>query len=109
MNQTITELSRLPVTNKQIADFCQRWQITELALFGSVLRGDFRQDSDVDVLVTFAPEAHHSLFDFVRAQQELEDLFGRKVDLVEKDSITNPFRRRTILNSYQTIYAADRT
>jgi len=52
---------KLVVPIDRIAEFCRRWKITELALFGSVLRDDFRPDSDVDVLVTFAPDAPWSL------------------------------------------------
>ena len=94
---------------KEIADFCQRWQITELALFGSVLRNDFRPDSDIDVLVMFAPDVHWSLFDFVRMQRELTAMFGREVDLVERDAVIeghNAMRRKAILDSAQVIYVA---
>jgi predicted nucleotidyltransferase len=93
----------------KIADFCQRWKITELAFFGSVLRDDFRPDSDIDVLVTFAPNAHRTLFDMVDMQDELESMFGRKVDLLSKRGIErsrNYLRRKAILNSAQIIYAA---
>jgi len=94
---------------KAIADFCRRWQITELALFGSVLRDDFRPDSDIDVLVTFDPDSHWSLFDFVRMQRELTAIFGRDVDLVERDAVIeghNAMRRKAILDSAQVIYVA---
>jgi uncharacterized protein len=93
----------------KIADFCQRWKITEFAFFGSVLRDDFRPDSDIDVLVTFAPNAHRTLFDMVDMQDELEAMFARKVDLVSKRGIErsrNYLRRKAILNSAQIIYAA---
>ena len=93
----------------KIADFCQRWKITEFAFFGSVLRDDFRPDSDIDVLVTFAPNAHRTLFDMVDMQDELEAMFGRKVDLLSKRGIErsrNYLRRKAILNSAQIIYAA---
>jgi len=75
-------------------------------LFGSVLRSDFRPNSDIDLLVTFTPDATWSLFDLIQMQEELEDLFGRPVDLVERDTIRNPFRKRTILGNLQVIYAA---
>ena len=68
---------------EKVVDFCQRWKIIEFALFGSVLSDDFRSDSDVDVLVTFMPDTRYSLFDLVHMQDELEQVFGRKVDLVE--------------------------
>lgn len=93
----------------KITDFCQRWKITEFALFGSVLRDDFRPDSDIDVLVTFAPDAGWTLFNHVDMQDELETLFERKVDLVSKRGIErsrNYIRRKAILSSAQIIYAA---
>lgn len=88
--------------------FCQRWRIQEFALFGSVLRDDFGPDSDIDILVTFASEADWSLLDHVEMQYELEDLFGRKVDLVSRKGIANSqnyIRKQEILNSAQVIYA----
>lgn len=90
----------------QVADFCHRRKITELALFGSALREDFHPDSDIDLLVTFAPEMRYSLFDLVAIRDELTTLFGREVDLVEKAALRNPFRRRHILQNAEVIYAA---
>ena len=90
----------------QIAAFCQKWKITELAVFGSVLRDDFRPESDVDVLVSFTDDAHWSLYDWVDMQEDLKGMFGRDVDLVEKKSLHNPFRRHAILTTKQVIYAA---
>lgn len=95
---------KLEVAEGAIASFCQRWKITEFALFGSILRDDFRQDSDVDVLVSFAPNAKWSLFDIVHMKEELETLFEREVDLVQKDCLRNPFRRYEILSTKQVIY-----
>ena len=86
---------------ERIADFCRRWNIAEFALFGSVLRDDFRPDSDVDVLVSFAPEANWGLVDLVDMQLELSEIFGRNVDLVERSGLQNPFMRREILNSLE--------
>ncbi len=73
---------------------------------GSVLRADFREDSDVDVLVTFEPDAQWSLFDLTTMQQELAEAFGRPVDLVEEAALRNPYRREAILRAKQTLYAA---
>ena len=73
--------------NENLRHFCQKWQITELSLFGSVLRDDFRPDSDIDVLVTFAPNAPWSLLDLVNMEYELADLTGRDIDLLEKQAI----------------------
>jgi uncharacterized protein len=93
------------VPRKQIIKFCRRWQVIEFSLFGSALREDFAQDSDVDVLVRFAPEAKISLFDMAQMQIELEQLFQRSVDLLEKDALRNPYRKREIMNTAQVIYA----
>jgi predicted nucleotidyltransferase len=91
---------------RRIAEFCRLWNITELALFGSALRDDFRPDSDVDVLVTFAPEAPWTLWDLSRMRIELEAIFGRRVDLVEKKALRNPLRRQAILAHQRVLYAA---
>lgn len=96
---------KFEVSQDAIASFCQRWKITEFALFGSILRDDFRQDSDVDVLVSFAPDAKWSLWDIIAMKEELETLFGREVDLVEKVTLKNPFRRYEILSAKEVIYA----
>jgi predicted nucleotidyltransferase len=83
--------------------------VTELALFGSILRDDFRPDSDVDVLVSFAPDAHWSLLDLVEMENELRRIFGRDVDLVERRAIEkseNYIRRKSILQNARVIYAA---
>lgn len=93
---------RLTIPERAIADFCRKWQVTEFALFGSVLRDDFGPDSDVDVLVAFAPEARHSLFDLVHMEDELRGIFGRDVDLVTRRAVergTNAWRRQSILGS----------
>ncbi len=91
-----------------LAGFCQRWKIGELALFGSALREDFRPDSDVDLLVTFEPGARWSLFDLARMQAEMEAMFGRPVDLVERDAVEksgNYIRRKSILRDLEVVYA----
>jgi predicted nucleotidyltransferase len=93
----------------EIAAFCRKWQVIELALFGSALREDFRADSDIDLLATFAPDAPWSLFDFVDMRDELESILGRGVDLIEKAALEespNWLRRRAILMSARTIYVA---
>jgi hypothetical protein len=99
---------KLPISidSKKIEDFCRRWKISELSLFGSVLREDFRPDSDVDVLVTFEPEGGITFDNRVEMLDELAEIFGREVDLVEKDAIRNPFRRHEILTTKEVVYAA---
>jgi predicted nucleotidyltransferase len=97
------------IPQEKIADFCRKWKIVELRLFGSVLREDFRPDSDVDVLATFSPDADWSLLDHVRMEGEASALFGRKVDLVNRKAIErsdNYIRRKAILETAQPYYVA---
>jgi hypothetical protein len=99
----------IPIDMKKIKEFCTRWQITSLEFFGSVLREDFRPDSDIDVLVTFAPESKWSLLDMAQMHIELEEMFERPVDLVERIIIEeshNPIRRNEILSTAKEIYRA---
>jgi|SRR3990172_8433335 hypothetical protein len=102
-------MTRLPIDEKKIADFCRRWKINEFSFFGSVLREDFRPDSDVDILVSFHPKAEWSLWDLAEMKEELEKIFGRSVDLVEKEALRNPFRRHSILSTREVFYATQRT
>lgn len=96
----------LPVDFEKIAAFCRRWKISEFSLFGSILRGDLRPDSDVDVLISFEPEIPWSLYDWMDMIEELKEIFGREVDLVEESGLRNPFRRSEILHKRRVIYAA---
>lgn len=99
----------IAIPEAALREFCQRWQITELSLFGSALRKDFGPKSDIDLLVRFSPEARRTLFDMVRMQDELSGMLDRQVDLVSRRGIEgsrNPVRRRAILESAEVIYAA---
>ena len=99
----------IEIPSDAIADLCNRWQVLELALFGSVLRDDCGPESDVDVLVRFDPGARHTLLDIVQMQDELSATLGRKADLIERTAVEqspNYIRRRAILQSAETIYAA---
>lgn len=103
---TITAI-KLPM--EKIIEFCDRWQVTEFALFGSVLRDDFRPDSDIDILINVSPNAKRGLTETLQMRDELETIFDRKVDLMIKAAIErseNWLRRKNILESAQTIYAA---
>lgn len=96
-------------TSEQIADFCRRWKVKRLAVFGSAASGKLRADSDIDLLVTFAPDAGWSMFDHYRMEEELTGLLGREVDLVSSraaEENPNPICRRRILESARQIYAA---
>ena len=94
------------IPTDKIADFCRKWRIVELSLFGSVLRDDFSPESDIDVMVEFAPGAGWSLFDILAMQEELQEIFGRQVDIVEKAGLKNPFRRHAILRDREIIHAS---
>ncbi len=96
----------IQIDQEQIAEFCRKWKIAEFSLFGSVLRDDFRCDSDVDILVSFAEDAHWSLYEWVDMIEELKIIFKRKVDLVSKRGLRNPFRRNEILTTREVLYAA---
>jgi uncharacterized protein len=100
------EKPAIEIPNEKIEEFCKKWKIKEFSLFGSVLREDFRQDSDVDILVTLDEDAPWSLFEWVDMIDELKTIFGRDIDLVEKTAIENPFRRYNILKSHKVVYAA---
>jgi len=98
---------QLSIDRQLIEAFCRKWKVKELSIFGSALRQDFRPDSDVDVLVSFQEDAPWSLFDWVDMIDELKGIFGREVDLVEKDAIRNPFRRHHILHNHEVVYVAE--
>jgi len=97
---------RIPLDQKRLGAFCRKWKVKELAVFGSVLRKDFRPDSDIDVLVAFLPDAPWSYWEWPDMTQELEAMLGRKVDLVPKGGLRNPYRRHEILTTRQVLYAA---
>lgn len=97
--------ARILIDRQQIAAFCSRWQITELSLFGSVLRDDFRPESDVDVLVVFAPEAAIGFLALGTMRRELTAILGRPVDLVPKEGL-KPLIRNEVLGSAEVLYAA---
>jgi predicted nucleotidyltransferase len=101
--------ARIAISEDAVRDFCRRWKVAEFALFGSVLRDDFGADSDIDILVRFAPDAGATLFDMVNMEDELRAMFGREVDLVSRRGIEasrNQIRRQAILDSAEVIYAA---
>lgn len=104
----MTFLERLNVSGNMVENFCRRWMVSELSLFGSILRDDFQSHSDIDILAAFAPKAAWDLLDLVKMQQELEGIFNRKVDLLEKRTIErsdNWIRRHEILSTAQVIYS----
>jgi uncharacterized protein len=102
---TITAIE-LPM--EKIAEFCYKWQVTEFALFGSVLRDDFCPDSDIDVMVQFHPDAHPTFRTLDQMEAELRTIFHREVDLITRQGVEtsrNYLRRHEIFSSAQVIYA----
>ena len=111
--KTVEDRERLTshtgVPMNALAAFCERWQVGELALFGSVLRDDFGPESDIDILIRFKTERTPGLFGIAEMERELGDLFGRRVDLVTRAAIEtsrNYIRRKAILESAQVVYVA---
>ncbi len=99
----------IDLPNEKIACFCKKWHICEFALFGSVLKGHFSPDSDVDVMVEFEEGSRISLFDLVTMKDELALIFGREVDLVTRQDVEqsrNYIKRKSILSSVEVVYAA---
>ena len=99
---------RLGVSLETIKEFCQNWKIQKLDLFGSVLRDDFTDESDIDFLVTFDPEAKVSLFDLEEIENQLATILKREVDIVSRKAIENSsnwIRRQNILNNSEVLYA----
>jgi uncharacterized protein len=100
-------ITTIDLPMKPIAEFCDRWQVTEFALFGSVLRDDFRPDSDIDVMVQFHPEAHPTFSTLDQMEAALKAIFHREIDLITRHSIEtsrNYLRRQEILSTAQVIY-----
>jgi len=101
--------AKIRIPKSKLIEFCKRWNVSELALFGSVLSSDFRPESDVDVLVSFDPQAQVTLLDMARMQAELKEIFKRDVDLVSKRGLQrsrNYLRRKRILDSAQVIHVS---
>lgn len=97
---------QIQIPEEKVAEFCRKWKIKEFSIFGSALTDEFGPDSDVDVLVVFEEGAKRSLFDHMQAEEELEEIFGREVNMVEKKAIRNPYRRHHILNHHEVVYAS---
>ncbi len=100
---------KIAIPQEAIEAFCRRHRIRRLSLFGSVLRDDFRPDSDVDVLVDFDQNVALGLLEIVAMENELSDILGRKADLVDRQEVeqsSNYIRRRHILNTAETVYVA---
>ena len=95
---------QIQVDTNMLSEFCRKWNVAELALFGSVLREDFTEDSDVDVLITFEPDTHIGLIAFSGMELELAGIIGRKVDLVTRGGL-KPLIKDSILSQAEILYA----
>jgi uncharacterized protein len=106
------QINTIEIPIKKIAEFCDQWQVNEFSLFGSVLRADFRSDSDIDVLIDFDNQAKPTLFDLVDMEEQLQGIFHRDIDLVTRQGIENSdnyLRRQAILSTTQQIYGKGST
>ncbi|MEL7068186.1 MAG: nucleotidyltransferase domain-containing protein [Cyanobacteria bacterium J06634_6] len=98
---------RIGLSSDRISQFCEKWNISKLEIFGSVLRSDFTPESDIDVLVSFLPGARQGLLTRIKIMHELEDLTARRVDVIARKSVEdsdNWIRRQEILTTVKTIY-----
>lgn len=101
--------SRIQLPQQALTEFCQKWKIKEMSFFGSVLREDFKPDSDIDILVSFEDDSTWGILELVQMKRELKILLGRDVDLLTKKSIEqshNWIRRQEILETAQVVYVA---
>ena len=97
----------IPIPEARLVEFCRKWRVAEFSHFGSILRDDFRPESDVDVFVAFEPGCSPALEEWLDVRDELGDIFGREIDLIERRRVTNPFYRNEILTNRRVIYAAE--
>ena len=91
---------------EEIVCICKRYNIIELSIFGSSLRDDFKEDSDVDILVTFGNLFDISIFDLIEIESEITKIANRKAQVVIKESLKNPIRKKRILSTMETVYVA---
>jgi predicted nucleotidyltransferase len=105
---TIEKLQKngISLDYKDIVLLCEKYGINELSIFGSSIRDDFTQNSDVDILVSFGNKSEITLFDIMDLEREFSQLLKKEVDIVEKESLKNPIRKNKILSTREIIYAA---
>lgn len=96
---------QVEIDQEALAAFCRKWRIRELSLFGSALRDDFSPESDLDFLVSFEPDSGWDLWDLVDLREGLIAIVNREVDIVVKEALRNPYRRREILSHREVIHA----
>lgn len=98
--------SKVPLDKAAVNGFCLRWRIRELSLFGSALRDDFGPESDLDFLVSFDADAGWDLWELTNMREDLISIVGREVDIVVKEALRNPYRKKEILTNRLVIHAA---
>ena len=99
------ENNGIHIKYEDIVKICEKYRLSELSIFGSSIRGDFKANSDIDILIAYEDVWQNDPFDFIDIQEEFEIITGRKVDIIDKDALTNPIRKEDILASREVIYA----
>ena len=96
---------KIEINDKLIFEIAHNFKIAEIYFFGSVLRNDFSDDSDIDILISFKKDVHHSFFELIELREQFNKILNRPIDLIELESLTNPYRRNEILKTARRIYA----
>ena len=99
------KLGKVTIKDRVFSDIVKKYGIKSLSVFGSSLRDDFNENSDIDLLIEFVKPNEKSLFDLINLRLELEEITGRKIDIVEKGSVKNPYKRKEINSTARLIYA----
>jgi uncharacterized protein len=100
------KLPKIEINDKKVSEIASSYKILELYIFGSALRQDFSDKSDIDLLVKLSKDSGYSIFELIEIKSRFEKLFNRKIDLVEIDGLKNPYRREEILKTAKKIYAS---
>ena len=105
--QTIEKLKKngVFIDNDELVRLCKKYGVKELSVFGSSIRDDFHEESDVDFLISYLNEWDNTLLDMVRLKDELSVMINRKTDLIEKEALKNPIRKKIIISTAEVIYA----
>ena len=105
--ETIEKLKKngIYLNENEIKQLCEKYHLIELSVFGSAIRDDFNDDSDVDILISFDENSTSTIWDILHLKTDLEIMLNRKVDVIEKDALQNPIRKKNILTTYEVVYA----
>jgi predicted nucleotidyltransferase len=99
-------LGKIAIEDQAFFSIIKKHDIKSLSIFGSSLRDDFNEESDIDILIEYTHPKEKSLFDLIDLQLEFEDITGRKIDIVEKDSVKNPYKSKEINATARLLYAS---